>query len=247
MKEINLNTFPRKAHFELFNNLSYPHFNICANVNITKFYQFLKQRNKPFFLSFVYVATKIANEIPEFRYRIRDDKIIEHDAIKPSFTIMTNQNVFRFFTADFIDEFYRFVEFTFSNIELAKDEVIVKDNPGEDDLLYISSIPWVSFTSISHPIAMNPVDSIPRVTWGKYFKESDRLLLPLSVQGHHGLMDGAHIGLYFEKIQALLDDPLKYIPNLKTEKEEEQYDTRIIRNDMNNRYRKEFGKYRPFE
>lgn len=246
MKEIDLNAFPRKAHFEYFKSLSYPHFNVCANVDITKFYHFVKQHNKPFFLSFVYVATKIANEIPEFRYRIRGDKLVEHDVVNPSFTIMKQPDVFSFFTAEFIDEFYRFVEFTISNIELSKDEVTIEDEPGVDDLLYISSLPWVSFTSISHPIIMNPVDSIPRITWGKYFKEGDKLLLPLSVQGHHALIDGAHVGRYFEKMQAFLDDPLKFIPNPKQENKEEEYDTRIIRNDMNNRYRKEMGKFKPY-
>ncbi|MGK0468500.1 MAG: nitroreductase [Clostridium sp.] len=32
---------------------------------------------------------------------------------------------------------------------------------------------------------MNPVDSIPRISWGKYFEESGKIKLPLSVQAHH--------------------------------------------------------------
>ncbi|WMJ21976.1 chloramphenicol acetyltransferase [Paludicola sp. MB14-C6] len=246
MKEIDLNTFPRKAHFEYFKDLSYPHFNVCANVDITKFYHFIKQRNKPFFLSFVYVATKIANDIPEFRYRIRDDKIIEHDIVNPSFTIMTSKDVFSFYNAEFIDEFYRFVEFTIANIELHKDEVKIEDEPGTDDTLYITSLPWISFTSVTHPIEMNPVDSVPRITWGKYFKEGDKLLLPLSVQGHHALIDGVHVGRYFEKMQDFLNDPLKYIPNPKQENKEDEYDTRIFRNDLNNRYRKQTNQFKNY-
>jgi chloramphenicol O-acetyltransferase type A len=31
--------------------------------------------------------------------------------------------------------------------------------------------------------------------------------MPLSVQGHHALMDGLHVGRYYEQVQAYLDEP----------------------------------------
>jgi chloramphenicol O-acetyltransferase type A len=31
--------------------------------------------------------------------------------------------------------------------------------------------------------------------------------MPLSVQVHHALMDGIHVGRYYEKFQAYLDHP----------------------------------------
>ena len=58
---------------------------------------------------------------------------------------------------------------------------------------------------------MNPVDSIPRISWGKYFEESGKIKLPLSVQAHHALVDGIHVGQYFNTIQEILDDPVKYL------------------------------------
>jgi len=44
---------------------------------------------------------------------------------------------------------------------------------------FFSTIPWVSFTSFSHPMQLHPADSVPRLAWGKYFKESDILKMPL--------------------------------------------------------------------
>jgi chloramphenicol O-acetyltransferase type A len=58
---------------------------------------------------------------------------------------------------------------------------------------------------------MNPVDSIPRIAWGKYFEENGKIKLPLSVQVHHALVDGLHVGQYFNAIQEILDNPLKYL------------------------------------
>ncbi len=62
-----------------------------------------------------------------------------------------------------------------------------------------------------HPIHMNPVDSVPRIAWGKYFKDQDKVMLPLSIQAHHALMDGVHAGRYYEQIQVLMNNPEKYL------------------------------------
>ncbi len=75
----------------------------------------------------------------------------------------------------------------------------------------MTSIPWISFTGTTHPIQMNPVDSIPRIAWGKYFEENGKIKLPLSIQVHHALVDDLHVGQYFNAIQEILDNPLKYL------------------------------------
>jgi chloramphenicol O-acetyltransferase type A len=92
-------------------------------------------------------------------------------------------------------------------MEKVKKNIILSDEPGEDDLLYMTSIPWISFTSMAHPIQMNPVDSIPRIAWGKYFEENGRMKLPFSIQMHHALADGLHAVEYYNKLQAMLEYP----------------------------------------
>ncbi len=42
MKEIDLSTWPRKKHFEVYNAFDYPQFNLCANVDITSLYAQVK-------------------------------------------------------------------------------------------------------------------------------------------------------------------------------------------------------------
>lgn len=163
MKLIDIENWNRKDHYNHFKQLSYPHFNICANVDITRFYKYIKETKKPFFISILFASTKAANSIEEFKLRIRDDKVIEHETVNPSFTVMTENEVFSFCTVKFINEFNNFKTNTSIEIEKSKNNVNVEDEPGRDDLLFITSIPWVSFTTITHPINMNPVDSIPRI------------------------------------------------------------------------------------
>jgi chloramphenicol O-acetyltransferase type A len=83
----------------------------------------------------------------------------------------------------------------------------LKDASKDDDMLFMTAIPWVSFTSFMHPINMHPCDTIPRFAWGKYFMEGERVRMPLSVQGHHAVMDGLHMARFYEKIQSYLDEP----------------------------------------
>jgi chloramphenicol O-acetyltransferase type A len=102
-------------------------------------------------------------------------------------------------------------------IRRAEEEIaLVKRRPGleekiqEDSMLFMTSIPWVSFTSFQHPLKLNPADSVPRFAWGRYRQNGEAFLMPLSVQGHHALMDGLHVGQFFQDFQALLDQPVRF-------------------------------------
>ncbi|NEU04904.1 chloramphenicol acetyltransferase [Clostridium senegalense] len=211
MKELNIDQWKRKKQYEHFKNLDYPHISVCANIDITNFYNYIKTKRRPFFISFVYVVTKTANLINEFKYRVRDEKVIVHDVVSPSFTIMNDDEVFNFCPVEFSEDFNEFVSKGTNEINRRKKFVDLKDEPNRDDFLFITSIPWVSFTSMSHPIHMSPVDTIPRIAWGKYFKENEKIKMPLSIQAHHALVDGVHIGMYFEKIQQILNNPEIYL------------------------------------
>ncbi|OPJ64014.1 chloramphenicol acetyltransferase [Clostridium oryzae] len=211
MKFIDVENWNRKDHYNYFKQLDYPHFNICGNLDITNYHSYIKENGLPFFISILYASVKTANSIKEFRFRIRGDKLIEHEIVSPSFTVMTEGEVFSFCTVNFIDKYDDFKISALKGIEKVKNKITIEDEPGRDDLLYITSIPWISFTNITHPIQMKPVDSIPRISWGKYFEEGGKVKLPFSVQAHHALVDGIHVGQFFSIIQEILDNPVKYL------------------------------------
>jgi chloramphenicol O-acetyltransferase type A len=54
---------------------------------------------------------------------------------------------------------------------------------------------------------LQSADTVPRFAWGKFFKEGENLKMPLSVQAHHALMDGIHMGKYYKKVQDYLRQP----------------------------------------
>ncbi|MDA5561170.1 tetratricopeptide repeat protein [Exiguobacterium sp. MMG028] len=204
MKEIEIETWARRKHFEFFKAFDAPHVNVTANVDVTNLYTYAKASNQSFFKLFLYGAVKAANAIPELRYRIRGEAVIEHEVVHPSFTVMLDEDVFNFCAATFSEDLPTFLQEVTTRMEQAADEVVVGDDE-PDDLLYITSVPWVTFTSIMHPTHQQQHDSVPRIAWGKFERQGERLRMPLSVQAHHALVDGVHIGKYYEALQSWLD------------------------------------------
>jgi chloramphenicol O-acetyltransferase type A len=207
MREIDLETWPRRAHFKLFSGFDHPHFNMCANVDLTTFYPVLKQRGVSFTVAITYLLSRASNAIPEFRYRIRAGKVVEHEIVHPSVTILADEDLFSFCTFDYVEDFSGFAVRAAERIAYVKEHPTLRSEPGQDNLLFMTALPWVSFTSFAHPMQLHPADSVPRFAWGKFFEEGKFLKMPLSVQGHHALMDGIHMARFYAEVQGYLHEP----------------------------------------
>ena len=180
----------------------------CApNVELTAFYPFVKQQCYSINVAIVYVLARASNAIPEFRQRIRAGKVVEHEIVHPSTTIPTGEDLFTFCPFDYIEDFTEFAAKATERIAFVQEHPNLADEPGKDDVLYMTAIPWVSFTAFMHPMLVERADSVPRFAWGKFFEEGERLKMPLSVQAHHGLVDGIHIGRFYEKVQECFQQP----------------------------------------
>ena len=66
-------------------------------------------------------------------------------------------------------------------------------------------MPWTNFTGLLHPTDFDPKESIPKIVFGKFSEKNGRKMLPISVEGHHGLMDGFHLAKYLEAFQKELN------------------------------------------
>lgn len=207
MREIDVETWARREHFETFRAFHFPHFTMCADVDVTALLAAVRQRSASVTSAIVYVLARAANDIPEFRQRIRGDTVVEHVRVHPSITILVDDDLFSFCSLDYDDDFTAFAAHVQERVAHVMKYPTLAGLPGRDDLLYMTAIPWVSFTSFSHPIPSLPADSIPRFAWGKFHQNGNQEQMPLSVQGHHALVDGLHIARYYDRVNAYLQDP----------------------------------------
>ena len=201
MRRIDLEHWPRHAQFETFSAWEHPHFSLCADMDITPFYDAVKQHGASINVAIVYVIARAANAITEFRYRIREGTVVEHDVVHPATTILLDGNQFTFCSIPYHSDFPTFAAEAAERIAFRKQHPTLKDEHGRDDELYMTAIPWLSFTSFVHPVPGHGGDSVPRFAWGKFFFRAGRRWMPLNVQAHHGLMDGIHAGWFYEHVQ----------------------------------------------
>ena len=211
MRTIDLSTWPRREQFSKFIGFSYPHFNLCANVDLSVFLPAIKDQGVSPTVAIVYLIARVANDLTEFRWRIRGEQVVEHETVHPSATILAKDDLFSFCMVPYTPDFPAFAADARQRIDHAKENPTLQDEPGQDNLLFMTAIPWVSFTSFMHPIHLQPVDSVPRFAWGKFTQKGDGWSMPLSVQVHHALMDGIHVARYYERFQGYLDQPGSYL------------------------------------
>lgn len=212
MREIQMTDPHRKKHFDFFNAMSYPQFQVTSRIPMDKLNQYIRRYELHFTSAIVYWLTRTALDVAPFRWRIRGDKVVEHYTLDPSFAVPAEgTDVFSFCTVEFDMNWHLFQLRSTTEIKKRMSDPIFEDEEGKDDFLFMSSFPWVSFTGIQHPVAM-PADSIPRITWGKIEDRSDGRVLPLSVQAHHALVDGRDMGRFFQTAEKYAADPMRLFP-----------------------------------
>lgn len=191
--------------------MNHPHYCICVNVDITNLLSYLKEKEISFTPVIVYLISRVANEMGSFRQRIRGEKVIEHDSVNPSFSVNTKvSDVFSFCEVEYQPSAPAFIKAAKAQMKRMEENPVFDDQE-RDDYLFLSSLPWISFTGLTHAMHYHPCDSVPRITWGKYFEEGDKIKMPLSLQVHHALVDGRHIGQYYMRWEALATDPASWL------------------------------------
>ena len=211
-KYLDLANWARRDLFEFFLGFDKPYFNICARLDITNLLALLRRRsNVNVSLAYHYFALRIANEIEPFRYRLREGKVIVHDVINGGTTVLLPNDSFTFAYFDYEEDFEKFVLEAGRAVKDAQTGNHAFKPTNRDDTVYFTVLPWVSFTSFSHARNWGREDSVPRIAFGKFTKENDRILLPISVEVHHALMDGLHVGQYLARLEEALRKPENYI------------------------------------
>jgi len=205
LRRIDLETWERREAYDLFRGFAYPYFGITADVDVTVLRRLPKAVCGSFSIGYYYLVARAANAVPEFRQRMRGNEVVEHAVVHPSVTIRGGGDQFRYCTLDYHTDFQVFREQAGERIEAAKTSETLWAEPDRDEFLYMTTIPWVSFTGLVHPVPLQAPDSVPRIACGKFLERDGRVHMPLNVQAHHALIDGIHVGRFYEAVQQNLD------------------------------------------
>jgi chloramphenicol O-acetyltransferase type A len=208
MRIIELEGWHRKGHFDLYNRFEFPHVSVCVNIDITKLWENRASSDVSPTIMLVYIVTKATNRVPEMRQRIRADLVVEHEVIHPLITIMGKDDLFGVVTLEYDPDYEIFKTKTAERLEQAEGDTTLDEFPhqeqgqesAKDDLLSITILPWLAFTSFS--LTRKPrEDCIPLFAIGKVHKSEGRHLMPFFVNVHHALADGLHIARLVKYIE----------------------------------------------
>ena len=208
---IDQETWPRREQFELFRTFGSPYFSITADVDITVYRRALPKGGR-FTIGIVYALALAANVFPEFRQRIRGDDVIEFETVHPSIIVLNEDEAFRFCAFPFTKDYEAFAKDAPALMARAKAATSMFDYQDQDDFLFLTGLPWISFTGIMHAAPTQAPDSVPRIAWGKYREVAGRIMLPLNVQVHHALIDGIHVSRFYAKVEEILGRAKEWLP-----------------------------------
>ena len=210
---LDISTWKRRKQYEFFIDYDDPTFNVTANVDVTRLYEFTKQNNLSFSLTSLFVLTRACNDVEEFRYRLREGEVVIHDRVDAGSTVLLPDKTFTFVYLYYVDDIFTFCREGGAAVDAAKTAGVSLDSSEDenDALIHYSVVPWISFTSLKNPSSRGKNLSIPKIVIGKYFKEREQdgstvRKMPISVEAHHALMDGYHLGQYYHSVQSTIDE-----------------------------------------
>lgn len=205
-KRLELDSWKRRAYFEFYSTFDQPFFGLDTEVEYTNALEKCKANKTSFFIFYMYCAHKALNRIPEFRTRIVDGEPRLYNVIHVGTTIGRPDGSFGFAYAPFTNDFQEFSKGLKEEINRVNNSegLRLNQDTGRIDLVHCSSVPWISFTGIKHASNSMFKDSIPKLTFGKFYNKDNKVMLPLSVHAHHGLMDAIHVSEFLKETEKLL-------------------------------------------
>ena len=203
-KPIDTSSWKRKPYFDHYFSQIRCTYSITVNIDITNVLSF-KDRNKvKLYPLLIYVISKAVNKYEEFRTAINDRGVIGiWETLSPCYTVFhKDSESFSNIWTEWNDDLNLFL----SNFEQDSkrfgqiDRIDAKPNTPAN-VFPISSLPWTTFTGFNLNIFADGTYLLPIFTYGKYFKDGNRYLIPLSIQVHHAVCDGFHVSRLINEIQ----------------------------------------------
>ena len=207
-QEVERKSWERDEIFSFFSRVSNPFYMLAFRQDVTKLVQSSREHNRSFYYSMIYLSTKALNSIDAFKYVIEGEKVYLLDERIPSFTDMKKgSELFHIVTLPAHGSLDDFVE---AAREKSKEQRgFIEYGLEQENLIYYSCTPWMEITAVTneHDL-MRPGaadETIPRITWGKYHSEGSRIMIEVSMEVNHRVIDGFHIGQFHKKLGELID------------------------------------------
>ena len=198
MKRIDLDTYPRRDHFNHFCAMAYPYAGVTVDVDVTDLLARCREKGYSFYLMLLHAVALAADDVPEFRRRIDHGGIVEYDECPTSHIELKPDGTYAYCTLRHHMPLADYLTQAEVARTAARESGSIEEEDDVQSMYFISTLPWLHYTQLIQPVACGE-ESNPRITWGKYqADDKGRMMMPLSVLVHHALADGIHIAKFYE-------------------------------------------------
>lgn len=212
---VDLREWSRGEMFWYFSKAAPTGYSVTVDIDVTHMRRVLKSAEKKFFPAYLWLATKIFCEQPEFMVAVKDGSPGFYNTLTPMYAVFHNDDrTFSLMWTEFDDDFSEFYEaYMYDKANFgANHGVLAKKEPLPPPNAYtISCVPWISFKHFAVHSFENKEYYFPSVEAGKFYECGGKTLMPLSVTCHHAATDGWHLAKFFENLQAEADEFEKYL------------------------------------
>ncbi|MCM8568634.1 CatA-like O-acetyltransferase [Gramella jeungdoensis] len=206
MKEIDYKNWNRREHFEFFSKYDNPFFGIVTEIDCTEAYELSKKSDFSFFAWYLHRSVMAVNRTQELRLRLLNDKVVSFDRIHAATTIGREDGTFGFSHVEYSESFSEFSKSLKEQINIVKNSTGLRaiEDSERLDVVHYSTLPWFRITGVSYAKNHNTGESVPKITFGKSFMDGNARKMAVSIEAHHGLVDGIHIARFLEEFQNLM-------------------------------------------
>ena len=222
--DLDLTQWPRRATFDFYRDFEQPFFSVCTRVDVAAVKPALARLDNSAHTATItlachYLALQLANRMAPFRYRLLDGRVRVMAAAHASTTVLHADDSFSFAYLRHDSDFPRFATHGAAALAAARvAEPAFEPRVGDVALLHFTTLPWLHFTSFSHARQTarhrGAADSVPKIAFGRIDADpagGAQRWLPMQVDVHHALMDGAHVGRFVQAFEAAMRDPLPWL------------------------------------
>jgi len=194
---IDMDNWERKEFYEHFIKEVVCTYSVTVNMDISKL------KNQRLYPAMIWLLTKTVNEMPEFRTALTKKGLGIYDNMHPMYTVFNKENKnFSGIWSYFSEDYKTFLKsYEADESAYSKSTRYTPKSGTPENSFNISMLPWVEFTSVNINVFDDGKFLLPIFTMGKYFERDGKRMLPLSIQVHHAVCDGYHVGLFVEKLQ----------------------------------------------
>ena len=215
---LDLEAWPRRDAFDYFRGFDKPFFNVCTRLDVARLKQAVAdQRVGSLALAYHFIALRLANLHAPFRYRIEGQRVRVHPVVGGSTTVLREDGSFGFADFDHQPDFAAFATPAAAAIAASRaGRAPFEPKPDDPARIHFTTLPWLHFTSFSHARNWGREDAVPKLAFGRIDRDGDRAWMPLSVEVHHALMDGLHVGQFVQAFEAAVLEPMAWLDAPRT-------------------------------